>query len=62
MSDLRAAIAAAYHADENLIAAERIGQAQFSPSEAAAVAALARDLAGRLRAEGGRKGGVAALT
>ena len=58
----RAAIAAIYHADEDLISAERMDQAKFSPSEAAAVEALARDMVGRIRAEGGRRGGVDAFT
>jgi len=63
MSDLtRAAIAAAYHADEDLIAAERIGQAKFSPAEAAGIELLTRDLVSRIRAMSGAQGGVDAFT
>jgi len=58
----RAAIAAIYHADEDLISAERMDQAKFSPGEASAVEALAREMVGRIRAEGGRRGGVDAFT
>jgi RHH-type transcriptional regulator, proline utilization regulon repressor / proline dehydrogenase / delta 1-pyrroline-5-carboxylate dehydrogenase len=59
---LRQAIADAYFADENTISAERITQAQFTPAESAAVAALARTLTGRIRGEGARRGGVDAFT
>jgi RHH-type proline utilization regulon transcriptional repressor/proline dehydrogenase/delta 1-pyrroline-5-carboxylate dehydrogenase len=59
---LRQAIADAYLADENAVSAERIGQAKFTPAEAAATQALAREFVGRIRAEGGRRGGVDAFT
>ncbi|GAA0538129.1 RHH-type proline utilization regulon transcriptional repressor/proline dehydrogenase/delta 1-pyrroline-5-carboxylate dehydrogenase [Rhizomicrobium palustre] len=58
----RAAIAAAYHADEDLISAERIAQARFSPAELTSIQLLARGLVDRIRKEGGRKGGVDAFT
>ena len=51
MSDkLRQAIADAYLADENAVSAERIAQAKFTPAEAAATHALAREFVGRIRA------------
>ncbi|MGA7675301.1 MAG: bifunctional proline dehydrogenase/L-glutamate gamma-semialdehyde dehydrogenase PutA [Rhizomicrobium sp.] len=63
MSDkLRQAIADAYLADENTVSAERIAQAKFTPAEAAATHALAGEFASRIRAEGGRRGGVDAFT
>lgn len=63
MADLkRAAIAAAYYADEDLTVAERISQAKFSPTETAQIEAFTRDLVGRIRAESGHQGGVDAFT
>ncbi len=59
---LRQAIADAYLADENAISAERINQAKLTPAENAATQALAREFAGRIRAEGARRGGVDAFT
>ncbi len=58
----RVAIAAAYHADEDLIAAERIRQAKFSPSEATGIELLTRELVKRIRSESARHGGVDAFT
>ncbi len=58
----RKAIADVYFADEDLISAERVAQAKFSPGENAAVQALARELASRIRKEGVRRGGVDAFT
>jgi RHH-type proline utilization regulon transcriptional repressor/proline dehydrogenase/delta 1-pyrroline-5-carboxylate dehydrogenase len=58
----RKAIADTYLADEDLISAERIAQAKFSSGEAGAINTLARELAGRVRKEGVRRGGVDALT
>ncbi|MDR3527194.1 MAG: bifunctional proline dehydrogenase/L-glutamate gamma-semialdehyde dehydrogenase PutA [Rhizomicrobium sp.] len=63
MPDLtRAAISAAYHADENVIAAERIGQAKFSATETAAIELLTREMISRIRVLGGGRGGVDAFT
>ncbi|HUO98210.1 MAG TPA: bifunctional proline dehydrogenase/L-glutamate gamma-semialdehyde dehydrogenase PutA [Rhizomicrobium sp.] len=62
MPDLRSAIGDAYLADEEIISAERIEAAKFSPGDNAAVQALARELAGRIRKEGTRRGGVDAFT
>ena len=59
---LRQAIADAYLADENAVSDERIAQAKFTPAQAAAIEALAREFVGRIRAEGGRRGGVDAFT
>jgi RHH-type transcriptional regulator, proline utilization regulon repressor / proline dehydrogenase / delta 1-pyrroline-5-carboxylate dehydrogenase len=61
MPDTRSAIAGAYFATEDSVAAERIAAARFSAAEAASVAALARELAGRLR-HAGNRGGIDALT
>ena len=58
----RAAIAAAYFADEEKISADRVAAAQFQGGENAAIMAFARELAGRIRGDGGRRGGVDALT
>ncbi len=60
--NLRKAISDVYLADENLISAERIDQAKFSPAEAATIHALARELAGRVRKDGVKRGGVDAFT
>jgi len=62
MTDLKSAIADAYLADENVISAQRIEEAKFSPGENAAVQGLARELAGRIRKEGTKRGGVDAFT
>ena len=63
MSDaLRLAIAEAYLADEETVANERMAQAKLTPAEAGATQALARELAGRIRSEGARRGGVDAFT
>jgi len=62
MAGLRDAISESYLADESLISAERIEEAKFSPGENAAVQGLARELAGRLRKEGAKRGGVDAFT
>ncbi|MDE2135080.1 MAG: bifunctional proline dehydrogenase/L-glutamate gamma-semialdehyde dehydrogenase PutA [Alphaproteobacteria bacterium] len=59
---LRQAIADAYLTDENAVSAERINQAKLTPAENAATQALAREFAGRIRAEGARRGGVDAFT
>jgi len=59
---MRQALADAYLADENVISAERIALARFTPAESAATQALAREFAGRIRAEGSRRGGVDAFT
>ena len=59
---LRQAIAAAYFADENAVSAERIAQGRLAPSESGASQALAKALAGRIRKEGARRGGVDAFT
>ncbi len=61
MPPLRQAISDAYLADENIIAAERIVEARFSPAEADATDRLARELVRRIRAEGARRGGVDAF-
>lgn len=58
----RLAIAQAYLADEDKVSAERIAAAALSPDETAAIGALARDLAARIREQGARSGGVDALT
>jgi RHH-type proline utilization regulon transcriptional repressor/proline dehydrogenase/delta 1-pyrroline-5-carboxylate dehydrogenase len=58
---LRQAISAAYLADENKIAAERIAQARLSPAEAQATAALAGQLVARIREEGNKRGSVDAF-
>src|SRR5580765_8170508 len=60
-SPLRQAVSGVYLADENKIAAERIGQARLSPAEEAATHKLARDLVMRIRKEGARGGGVDAF-
>ena len=63
MSDaLRQAIADAYLADEETVATERMAQAKLTPAEGGAIQALARELAGRIRSEGARRGGVDAFT
>ncbi len=59
---LRQAIADAYFADENAVSAERIVKAKLAPSENAAIQAIARKLAGHLREEGAKGGGVDAFT
>ena len=61
LSPLRQAISGVYLADENRIAAERIGQARLSPAEEAATHNLAHDLVMRIRKEGARGGGVDAF-
>ena len=61
-TDLRQAIADAYLADENTVSAERIAQAKMTPAERSATQTLAREFAGRVRAEGARRGGVDAFT
>jgi RHH-type proline utilization regulon transcriptional repressor/proline dehydrogenase/delta 1-pyrroline-5-carboxylate dehydrogenase len=58
----RQAIADAYFADEDHISVQRIAAAQRDPQEDNAISMLARDLAGRIRSEGARRGGVDALT
>ena len=58
---LRQAISGVYLADENRIAAERIGEARLSPTEEAATYKLAHDLVMRIRKEGARGGGVDAF-
>lgn len=58
----RAAIAAAYFADENLIAAERIERARFSASEASAIGELAKKLVELVRKSASRKSGLDAFT
>jgi RHH-type transcriptional regulator, proline utilization regulon repressor / proline dehydrogenase / delta 1-pyrroline-5-carboxylate dehydrogenase len=58
----RDAIADAYFADEDRISAARIAAAALKPEEDAAIAMLARDLAGKIRSNGSRRGGVDALT
>jgi delta-1-pyrroline-5-carboxylate dehydrogenase (PutA C-terminal domain) len=63
MADLtRQAIADAYFADEDQISVQRIAAAKIDPQEDNAISTLARDLAGRIRSEGARRGGVDALT
>ncbi len=61
-SNFRQAISDAYLADENTVSAERIALARFTPAEEAATHALATEFAGRIRAEGTRRGGVDAFT
>jgi RHH-type transcriptional regulator, proline utilization regulon repressor / proline dehydrogenase / delta 1-pyrroline-5-carboxylate dehydrogenase len=56
------AIADFYLADENEVSARLIAKAKFTPAEAASVEALAREFAGRIRAEGAKRGGVDAFT
>ena len=51
-----------YLADENEVSARLIAKAKFTPAEAAATEALARELAGRVRTESAKRGGVDALT
>ncbi len=58
---LRQAISAAYLADENKIAAERIAQARLSQAEAQATTALAGRLVTRIREEGNKRGSVDAF-
>jgi len=58
---LRQAISAAYLADENKIAAERIAQARLSRAEEQATAALAGRLVTRIREEGNKRGSVDAF-
>ncbi|HEX4861404.1 MAG TPA: proline dehydrogenase family protein, partial [Rhizomicrobium sp.] len=58
---LRQAISAAYLADENKIAAERIAQARLSQAEAQASSELARRLVTRIRDEGNKRGSVDAF-
>ena len=58
----RDAIAAQYFADEEKIAADRIAAAALSAGERTAIGAFARDLAGRIRQDSARRGGVDALT
>jgi RHH-type proline utilization regulon transcriptional repressor/proline dehydrogenase/delta 1-pyrroline-5-carboxylate dehydrogenase len=58
----RQAIADLYLADENAVSARLIAEAKFTPAEAAATEALAREFAGRVRAEGAKRGGVDAFT
>jgi RHH-type proline utilization regulon transcriptional repressor/proline dehydrogenase/delta 1-pyrroline-5-carboxylate dehydrogenase len=58
---LRQAISAAYLADENKIAAERIAEARLSPAEAQATTALAGQLVTRIREEGNKRGSVDAF-
>jgi RHH-type proline utilization regulon transcriptional repressor/proline dehydrogenase/delta 1-pyrroline-5-carboxylate dehydrogenase len=58
---LRQAISAAYLADENKIAAERIAQARLSAAEEQATSALARQLVTRIREEGNKRGSVDAF-
>lgn len=58
----RHAIADAYFADENRVSVARIAAAKLNPEEDAAIAMLARELAGKIRGDGSRHGGVDALT
>jgi RHH-type proline utilization regulon transcriptional repressor/proline dehydrogenase/delta 1-pyrroline-5-carboxylate dehydrogenase len=58
----RQAIADLYLADENTVSARLIAEAKFTPAEAAATEALAREFAGRVRSEGATRGGVDAFT
>ncbi len=58
----RHAIADAYFADENQISIQRIAAAKCEPQENTAITVLARDLAGRIRNDSARRGGVDALT
>jgi RHH-type transcriptional regulator, proline utilization regulon repressor / proline dehydrogenase / delta 1-pyrroline-5-carboxylate dehydrogenase len=58
---LRQAISAAYLADENKIAAERIAQARLSRAEEQAAAELAGRLVTRIREEGNKRGSVDAF-
>ncbi len=60
-SPLRDAISNAYLADEDKIVSERIAQARLSPSEAEQAQTLATDLVRRIRADGGKNGGVDAF-
>jgi RHH-type transcriptional regulator, proline utilization regulon repressor / proline dehydrogenase / delta 1-pyrroline-5-carboxylate dehydrogenase len=58
---LRQAISAAYLADENKIAAERIAQARLSQAQEQATTALAGRLVSRIREEGNKRGSVDAF-
>ncbi|MEJ0044002.1 MAG: proline dehydrogenase family protein [Rhizomicrobium sp.] len=61
MTPLRDAISAAYLADEDTIVDRRIAEATLSPAEARETARVAADLVARIRADGGKAGGIDAF-